>query len=417
MLADERQPMKILFVTHYFEPDSGAAAIRLTRLAAQLEQRGHEITILTPMPHYPVGVIHPDYRWRFTVSEKRGNIRVIRVWLYATTRQRIVFRLISQLSFMIACSIRGIFVKCPDVMLIENQPIFTALAGWFISWIKRAPYLANVSDFWPEYLATAGITTETSPIYRLLTAFVNHTQRNAAGIVTLYPPLSALIEKRIGRKAITKVIYNAVDSEKFDEQIDDSAFREKRQLGKARLITFLGILGYHIDLQTMLDVALHFKDFPDIKFVFACAGHQKRHLQKTLETAEYAHCQWIDWIDYDEVPGFWAASYLSYWALRDNPVDQMRFQAKLYEAMGSGTPTVIAVRGLMREVIAEAGSGITVPPGNAKAMVTAIAKLLDDHAAYQQMSENGRRFAQEHFSVKRSVDEYEAILRQVVDSS
>ncbi len=417
MLADERQPMKILFVTHYFEPDSGAAAIRLTRLAAQLEQRGHEITILTPMPHYPVGVIHPDYRWRFTVSEKRGNIRVIRVWLYATTRQRIVFRLISQLSFMIACSIRGIFVKRPDVMLIENQPIFTALAGWFISWIKRAPYLANVSDFWPEYLATAGITTETSPIYRLLTAFVNHTQRNAAGIVTLYPPLSALIEKRIGRKAITKVIYNAVDSEKFDEQIDDSAFREKRQLGKARLITFLGILGYHIDLQTMLDVALHFKDFPDIKFVFACAGHQKRHLQKTLETAEYAHCQWIDWIDYDEVPGFWAASYLSYWALRDNPVDQMRFQAKLYEAMGSGTPTVIAVRGLMREVIAEAGSGITVPPGNAKAMVTAIAKLLDDHAAYQQMSENGRRFAQEHFSVKRSVDEYEAILRQVADSS
>ena len=409
--------MKILFVTHYFEPDSGAAAIRLTRLAKQLEQRGHEITILTPMPHYPIGIIHPDYRWRFTVSEKRDNIRVIRVWLYATTRQRIVFRLISQLSFMIACSIRGIFIKRPDVMLIENQPIFTALAGWFISWIKHAPYLANVSDFWPEYLATAGITTEASPIYRLLTAFVNHTQRNATGIVTLYPPLSALIEKRIGRKAITKVIYNAVDSDKFDGQINDSEFRKKHQLGKARLITFLGILGYHIDLQTMLNVALHFKDFPDIKFVFACAGHQKRHLQKTLAAAEYAHCQWIDWIDYDEVPGFWAASYLSYWALRDNPVDQMRFQAKLYEAMGSGTPTVIAVRGLMREVIAEAGSGITVPPGNAKAMIDAIAKLLDDHAAYQQMSENGRRFAQERFSVKHNADEYEAILRQVADSS
>ena len=409
--------MRILFITHYFEPDSGAAAVRLTRLAKQLEQRGHDITILTPMPHYPVGLIHPDYRWRFTVREKRGNIRVIRVWLYATTRQRIVFRLMSQLSFMVACSIRGIFIKRPDVILIENQPIFTALAGWFISRMKRAPYLANVSDFWPEYLATAGITTETSPIYRLLTAFVNHTQRNAAGIVTLYPPLSALIEKRIGRKDITKVIYNAVDSDKFNRQIDDSEFRKKHRLGKARLITFLGILGYHIDLDTMLEVALHFKDFPDSKFVFACAGHQKHRLQQVLEADEYAHCQSIDWIDYDEVPAFWAASCVSYWALRDNPVDQMRFQAKLYEAMGSGTPTVIAVRGLMREVIAEAGSGITVAPGDAKAMIAAIAKLLEDDEAYRQMSENGRRFAQQHFNVKRNVDEYETILHQVAESS
>ncbi len=409
--------MKILFVTHYFEPDSGAAQIRLTRLAKQLEQRGHEITVLAPMPHYPAGVIHPEYRYRFNVSEQRDDIRVIRVWLWATTSQHIVFGLISQLSFMLSCSIRGIFVKRPDVMLIENQPVFTALAGWFISRVKRAPYLANVSDFWPEYLHVAGITTETSLIYRLFKAFTNHTQRNAAGIVALYPPLLSRIEKRIGKRSMAKVIYNAVDFEKFDGQGDGIEFRKKHGLGKARLITFLGILGWHIDPETMLDVALRFKTYPDVKFVFVGAGKHKHQLKKTLEIADYSHCHWIDWIDHDEVPGFWAASYLSYWALNDNPLDQMRFQAKLYEAMGSGTPTVIAVQGLMKEVIAAAGSGITVPPRDTEGMVAAIKKLLEDDVCYQQMSENGRRYAQEHFSVKRNVDEYEAILRQVAASS
>lgn len=409
--------MRILFVAHYFEPDSGAAPNRLTRLAKQLEKRGHDITVLTTMPHYPVGVVHPDYRGRFTISEQRGNIRVIRVWLYAATSQRIVFRLMSQVSFMLSCSIRGLFIKRPDVIYVENWPVFTALAGWFISRVKRAPYLANVSDFWPDNLLAAGVTTKARLDYRLFTAFVNHTQRRAAGIVALYPPLLSHIEKRIGRHDIAKVIYNAVDTEKFNGQADEAEFRKKHRLGKARLITFLGILGYHIDLDTMLEVALRFKDVPDVKFVFAGAGKQKCRLQKVVAAAEYAHCRWIDWIDYDEVPAFWAASYLSYWALADNPLDQMRFQAKLYEAMGSGTPTVIAVRGLMQEVIAEAGSGITTVPGDAKDMTAAIAKLLEDEAVYRQMSENGRRYAQQHFCVKRNVDEYEAILRQTAESS
>ena len=166
----------------------------------------------------------------------------------------------------------------------------------------------------------------------------------------------------------------------------------------------------------MLEVARRFKDVPDVKFVFTGAGKQKCRLQKVLATAEYAHCRWIDWIDYDEVPAFWAASYLSYWALADNPLDQMRFQAKLYEAMGSGTPTVIAVRGLMQEVTAAAGSGIAAAPGDVKAMTAAIAKLLEDEDVYRQMSENGRRYAQRHFCVKRNVDEYEAILRQAAES-
>ena len=408
--------MRILFIAHYFEPDSGAAPNRLTRLAKQLEKRGHDITVLTTMPHYPVGVVHPDYRGRFTISEQRGHIRVIRVWLYAATSQRIVFRLMNQISFMLSCSIRGLFVKRPDVIYVENWPVFTALAGWFISRVKRAPYLANVSDFWPDNLLAAGVTTKTRLDYRLFTAFVNHTQRRAAGIVALYPPLLSHIEKRIGRRDIAKVIYNAVDTERFNGQADEAEFRKKHRLGKARLITFLGILGYHIDLDTMLEVARRFKDVPDVKFVFTGAGKQKCRLQKVLAAAEYAHCRWIDWIDYDEVPAFWAASYLSYWALADNPLDQMRFQAKLYEAMGSGTPTVIAVRGLMQEVIAEAGSGIAAAPGDVKAMTAAIAKLLEDEDVYRQMSENGRRYAQRHFCVKRNVDEYEAILRQAAES-
>ena len=404
--------MKILFITHYYEPDSGAAANRLTRLAKQLYQRGHDVTVLTTMPHYPTGIIPPDYRRKFVVTENRDGIRVIQVWLYTSTSSSISRRLMSQLSFMVTSILRGIFVNRPDVILIENQPIFTALAGWIISRFKRAPYLANISDFWPEYLVVAGVTSEDSLVYHMFKAITNHTQRQADAIVTLYSPLLDKVKARIGDVSNSKVIYNAVDIDKFKDA-DEEAFRQKHNLGTDRLITFLGILGAHIDLNTMLKVSKHFKTYENLKFVFVGAGQQKDTLQQALENPDYAHCQWIDWIDYSEVPSFWSASYITYWALHDNPLDQMRFQAKLFEAMGTGTPIVVAVRGLMHDIITQANAGITVSPYDADAMITAIEQLLNDDTYYKQLADNARNYAKEHFNPEQNADDYEAMLQSI----
>lgn len=405
--------MNILFITHYYEPDSGAAANRLTRLAKQLQKRGHTITVLTTMPHYQRESIPENYRGKFVVKENRDDINVIQTWLYTSSSPSIKHRLLSQLSFMITCTLRGLFIKRPDVILIENQPIFTALAGWIISKVKRTPYLANISDFWPEYLVVAGVTNEASLIYRIFKALTNHTQRQAKAIVTLYPPLMDKVKERIGEIQHNKVIYNAVDSETFNIMPDTQSFRDKHNLGNERLITFLGVLGAHIDVDTMLKVAKHFNAQPNLKFVFVGGGQQKEALQTTIQAPEYSNCIWCDWIKYEDVPAFWEISYITYWALHDNPLDQMRFQAKLFEAMGTGTPMVVAVKGLMHDVITQANAGITVAPYDASAMITAITKLLDDEPYHSQLSENGKQYAKEHFDPKQNVDEYEAILKAI----
>lgn len=409
--------MNILFVTHYYEPDSGAAANRLTRLAKQLHKRGHQITVLTTMPHYPMGVIPDAYKGKFAVVENRDGIRVIQVWLYTSTSPKVSRRLISQLTFMITCVLRGLFIHRHDVMFVENQPIFTALAGWVLSRIKRTPYLANISDYWPEYLVVAGVTSETSLTYRIFKGLANRTQRDAAGIVTLLDDLLVKVENRIGKVANSKVIYNSVDLNQFSPKLKDDEFRNKYNLGDARLITFLGVLGNHIDLDTMLQVAQHFNNTPNLKFLFIGTGQQKDKLTDTLQKGNMTHCQWIEWIDYSEVPQFWAASYLTYWALHDNPLDQMRFQAKLYEAMATGTPSVIAVNGLMHEVLSATQTGITTPPGDAQSMIEAIEKLLRDDQHYETICTNARQYAVENFDLDANIAEYENILKSITDKT
>lgn len=404
--------MKILFITHYFTPDAGAAANRLTRLARKLQERGHDITVLTTMPHYPKGIIPAEYRRRFSIVENLDGIRIVRAWLWATPNPKISARLLSQLSFMVTCAIRGLFVQRPDVIFVESQPVFTALAGWWVSKIKRRGYVINISDYWPEYLVVSGVAKETSLTYRLFKALANLTQGRASGIVAMLDDLLAKVEARLGKRPRSRVIHNAVDLTQFSPNIDDTPFRDKFGLGAYRYITFLGILGPHIDLDTMLAVARRVRR-ADVRFLFVGAGAQLASLQAALKEPDLAHCHHIEWIDYADVPSFWATSYIHFWALHHNELDRLRFQAKLYEALASGTPTVVAVDGLMSRVLDPNEAGITVPPADVDALTRALERLLDEPEYHARISHNARRYAQLHFDPVKTIDAYEAILAEV----
>lgn len=402
--------MQILFITHYFAPDSGAAANRLTNLAHALKERGHEVTVLTTMPHYPQGVIPPEYRGRFVKLEEQEGIKLIQVWLWTTQSPKILWRLVSQISFMVSCILYGSFVKDPDVIFIENQPIFTGFAGWFISKVKRRNYVLNVSDYWPEYLVIAGIVKETSLIYRVFRALTNLTQRDATAIVALLDDLLVKIEARIGKVNHSYVIQNVVDLVKFHPAIDGTAFRQQYAPNAKTLVTFLGGLGPHIDLETMLETARYFKGQNDIQFLFVGTGSQKENLDRALADSEFAHCKAIEWLDFSMMPEFWAASDINFWALHHNELDKMRFQAKLYEALASGTPTVIAVEGLMSEILGKAEAGITVSQGDSLALAKAIEHLCNDDAYYQKISQNARSYAEANFEMTRYIEKYETAL-------
>ena len=54
--------MKCLIVASAFAPETGAAAYRLTELAAALRETGIETEVLAPLPNYPTGKVFPAYR-------------------------------------------------------------------------------------------------------------------------------------------------------------------------------------------------------------------------------------------------------------------------------------------------------------------------------------------------------------------
>jgi glycosyltransferase involved in cell wall biosynthesis len=405
--------MRILIVTHYFAPDSGAAAVRLTRLARLLVERGHSVTVLATMPHYPKGEIAENYRGKLFSRETVDGMTVIRAWLWATPSKSITRRLVSQISFMLTATLRGLFLPRHDVALIEAQPVFTALAGMTIARLKGIPYAANVSDFWPEYLTAVGVMTERHPLYRLFLWLINLIYRGAAAIVTLYPTLIEGIEARTGNTGKTQNIFNAVDLKRFTPQTSGAPFRAKHELGEQKLITFVGTFGTHIDFKTMLDAAALLAHRDDLRFVLIGTGGQNDAVRERLAQDDLKNVIQIGWVEHDEMPTAWAVSHLTFWAIRNHPLYRDILQSKMYEAMASGIPLAIATEGITAEILAESGSGLTVPFEDAAGLAGAIAQIIDDDALRTQMSVNARRYAEEQYDPEKVAGRYEAILQKI----
>jgi len=372
--------MHVLLVTNYFAPEGGAAAVRLTRLARQLQARGHRITVLTSMPHYPEGRIRKGYRGRLWVTSDLAGIRVVQTWLLATPSPRIGRRLVSQISFMLAASLRGLGMARPDVLLIEGQPIFAGLAGAFLGTVRRRPYVYNVSDLWPEHLLSVGALSERHPVYRFARRLVDAVYRRAAAIVAMSPRWAESITARVADPGKVVTILNGVDLDRFRPGLGATAFRRRHGLDGRRMVTFIGTFSTQYDFDAMLHVMAALRARPDVQVVFIGRGSQEERLRAFLAGTGTGG-GWIPWIPPDEVPEAWAASYVTYWAIRDDPLYRGTIPAKTYEALACGVPVVAAMAGTGAELIEASGAGVVVPCGDAAGLLHGIG-LNDDLVAF-----------------------------------
>jgi glycosyltransferase involved in cell wall biosynthesis len=402
--------VRILLVTTYYEPDSGAAAVRLSRLAKVLARRGHDVTVLTALPHYPQGQIAAPYRQAWTVEQQRSGVRIVRAWLWATPSPRISRKLISQLSFMLSAALHGMTLPRPDVLLIEAQPVFTSLAGVALSQRFHVPYVLNVSDLWPDHLLTVGAMTEQHPAYRLARALVDATYRHAAAIVAMSPLWAEKISGYIGPSDKIRVIYNSVDLERFRPDVDGAPFRRQHRLVGCKTVTFIGTFATQYDFETMLKVARHFTICKGVRFVFVGQGSQEETLRDALAGGDLPHVYWLKWVGHADMPQVWAASDITFWAMRAQDLYRGTIPAKLYEALAAGTPIVAAAEAVAAKMIADSGGGFAVPFGDADGMIAAIQHLLDDDSLRRQVGQAGRAYAEQHFGPARVTDAYEAVL-------
>jgi glycosyltransferase involved in cell wall biosynthesis len=389
--------MRILLLSQYFPPETGAAQQRLADLAKRLALFGHEVTVLTSLPNYPTGRIFDGYRGRIFLEEQRDGIRILRTWAYASPKRSFLRRLLNYFSFAFLATWFGFWrAGRQDVMVVESPPLFLGIAGLILSRLCRAPMMLNVSDLWPESAVAMGILRN-RPIIRAAIALENYLYRNSYAITGQSRGIVRDIKARVSNIPV-ELITNGVDPDRFvlsARKRDE--MRRQFGFGDRCVVGYTGLHGLAQDLDTVLEAAQELaKSNPQILFAFFGDGPEKGRLRASAQERDLNNVCFFPPQPADSMPAILSALNMAVVPLKNLPLFRDVLPAKLFECMAAKLPIVLAVDGEARQLLERANGGIYVQPENPKALVEALNKLTGDPSLRQTLGENGSRYVFAH---------------------
>lgn len=392
--------MRIIFLTQYFPPETGAPQNRLFATAKALQANGAEVTVLTAMPNYPDMRIHAAYRGRLHVREVMDGLLVHRAWLFVSTGKGIVARLCNYFSFVFTSLLVGLFkLKKADVLLVESPPLFLGITAMLLARLKGAKLVFNVSDLWPESAVQLRLVTNKAMI-GASTWLEERCYRAAALITGQTQGIMRNISGRFPKKDVLWVP-NGVDFAALADAGEVPASDIRSRLGiapDALLLTYAGILGHAQGLHVVLQAAALLRDRKDIHFILVGDGPEKDRLLALKQHLAPVNVHFVDRMPRRELLALMRSIDAVVVPLLRNDLFKGAIPSKIFEALALRKPVLLGVDGEARELFIEQGrAGLYFEPESAPDLARVAAQYVGDRALVLEQGAHGESYVKEHF--------------------
>lgn len=387
--------MRVLLIHQSFVSHDHPGGTRHFELLSYLTQRGHACTIVAGNMGYLTG--QPVVQTRQWIHESReSGIRILRAYVYPSLHRSFVWRIVAFVSFMVTSTWAALWSGKTDVVMGTSPPLFQLISAWVVSRLKRVPLVIEVRDLWPEFAIDMKVLTNPYLIWiaRKLELFL---YRRAAHFIVNSPAYEDyLVSKGVPRNKIS-FISNGVDPEMFQDESTGETFRAGLGLGDKFVATYAGALGLANDIGCILRAAEYLKSIPSIQFVLVGSGKEEEKLRTEVRAKELTNVTFAGCFPKSQMKDVLAGSDVCLATLQDIPMFRTTYPNKVFDYMAAARPTVLAIDGVIRDVIESADGGICVPPGDAQALADAIRRLFDDPTLKKRLGTNARSYVQQHF--------------------
>lgn len=405
--------MRIIFLSHYFPPEVNAPASRTFEHCRLWAAAGHDVTVVTCAPNHPNGIVYPGYKNRWRDEETIGGIRVIRLWTFLAANEGFLLRTLNYLSYLISVTLAAPWLPSADIVISTSPQFFCGLAGLVIRRVKRAPWVLEIRDLWPESIITVGAMRR-SLLIRWLEQLEALAYRRADRIVALTDSFVPHICARAGNRSKVAVVKNAVDLRRFDPAVKSDVFTEEHGLDGKFVAAYVGTHGMAHGLHTILDAARLLKHDPRIQFILVGDGAERCSLLKAKEEMGLENVTMIGQQPKEAMPAVWSATSASLILLRKNDLFKKVIPSKMFEAMAMCRPIILGVEGESRALLREAGAGIAITPECAEELAATVVRLADDPALVAALGACGREFVEANFDRRVLAARYLEILEQTM---
>ena len=410
--------MNILVLCPHFAPDVAPTGVVMTAIVERLAERGHRLHVVTAVPWYRHHAVEAGWDGQLTRHEDTSWGRITRVHPFPTDKTNLAARAVGFAGFTALAVAEGaITQERPDVVLAMSPPLTLGAAGWMVARSRRAPFVFNIQDVFPDVAVELGLLTDPRAIAAARRLEVA-TYRAADAVTVLSDELAANVAAKIGGAdpgRTVHVIPNFVDLDAVPATPapGGAAYRAEFGLGDRTVVMYAGNVGYSQSLDLLVHAARAMAHRSDVVFVVNGGGSALEGLR--ADASDLGNVVFVGMQPRERLGEVLAAGDVHLVPLRRG-LARASVPSKLYSVLAAARPLVASVDPgtEVARTVAAAGAGVSVPPDDPGAFAAGVADLVDDPVRRRAMGEAGRRFVETWASSGAVAIAYEALFDSLV---
>ena len=401
--------MNVMFLTHYYPPESNAPANRVSELAQEWLKEGHRVTVVTCTPSHPGGRPYPGYRNPLFRVENLDGVKVIRVGTILAANRGTVRRSLNYVSFLISVVLQVWRLPSADVVISTSPQFFGGIAGYFVARWLRAPWVFELRDIWPESVAAVAAGGR-GFVFRALEQIERWAYRTADQIVVVSPAFIDHIMEHSRPRRPVKTVENGVDLSLFRQQ-ETGDFRKQHALVDKVVFGYIGTHGMAHSLETVLQAADLTRDDSDIAYLLVGSGAERERLVSLCRSLNLPNVTMLDHQPRSAMPVIWSSIDVSLVVLRNSPLFRRVIPSKMFEAMAMERPIIMGVDGQAREILERGDCGTFVEPENPAALAAIVRTYVREEGLRARHGAAGGKFVRSNYDRSVLARRYLEILK------
>ncbi len=404
--------MKILFYSHFYKPETGAASVRADYFVKALKETGHEVLVVAPKPNYPIGKIFDGFKGKLIVKNERENVIYLPIWFVGTHSP--IGRLFSYLSYFKFSLIYLLFNNYkPDIVISSSPPIFTSLAALIYSKIKGSKFIFDIRDIWPDIGVELEIL-KNKVFINGLSRIEKYLLKNSDKIIVTAEGDKKNIINKIKKSDKCEIIYNGADTDIFKPitEGEKQNIRKKYNLPvDKKIIIYFGSYNHGMNDIEILGEFLTSDSFirKNIYFLSIGSGDNLEILiQKIDNKISYTAIDSLPMVDVAKLVAVSEISIIPRKGIKKDTGGNI--PVKCFESWAAGVPVLLSniEDAEVSDIFRKCGAGVMVNAGNVEALLDGLNRLLQNNLS--DLGIKGRRFVIENYDRRRQTEKIADIL-------
>ncbi len=335
---------RILILSLIFRPDNVSTAQIMGDLALDLKALGHEIFVITTMPHFnedaealAIQPMKTCWGGLFRRSNYHG-IEVLHTWMPRKGRSKLV-RILAWLGFHSISTVAGLFTRFrPDVILTPSPPLTIGISAWLVSVWRKCPFIYNVQEIYPDVAVNLGVIKNVYLI-KCLQRMESFVYDKAQALAVISNGMANHIRATGVPEEKIQVIPNFVDINDFRPLPKVNNFSRLYDLHNKFVVSYAGNMGVPQGLEMLIEAAHLLRHEVGIHFLMMGDGSERSALMAKAQNLGLANMTFLSYQPYSLMAEAYAAVDASFVSQAPGTCND-GIPSKVYRIMACARPVI-----------------------------------------------------------------------------